>query len=58
MDFDIETVSDMLSLIFKMDKQVDVEFQGKKDSKGVINPKTLALRFNHPQINEGLSKWE
>ncbi len=51
MDFDIETVSDVLSLIFKMDEQIDVEFQGKKNSKGVIDPKTLTLRFNHPQIN-------
>ncbi len=57
MDFDIETVSDVLSLIFKMDEQVDLEFQGKKNSKGVIDPKTLTLRFNHPQINERLAKW-
>ena len=27
MDFDIETVSDLLSLIFKMDEQIDVEFK-------------------------------
>lgn len=57
MDFDIETVSDVLSLIFKMDEQVDLEFQGKKNSKGVIDSKTLTLRFNHPQINERLAKW-
>lgn len=57
MDFDIETVSDVLSLIFKMDEQIDVEFQGKKNTKGVIDPKTLTLRFNHPQINERLVKW-
>ena len=57
MDFDIETVSDVLSLIFKMDEQIDVEFQGKKNSKGVIDPKTLTLRFNHPQINERMAKW-
>ena len=57
LNFDIETVSDVLSLIFKMDEQVDLEFQGKKNSKGVIDPKTLTLRFNHPQINERLAKW-
>ena len=57
MDFNIETVSDVLSLIFKMDEQVDLEFQGKKNSKGVIVPKTLTLRANHPQINERLAKW-
>ncbi|MBP1920168.1 helix-turn-helix domain-containing protein [Youngiibacter multivorans] len=57
MDFDIETVSDVLSRIFKMDEQIDVDFQGKKISKGVIGPITLTLLFNHPQINERLSKW-
>ena len=40
-----------------MDEQIDVEFQGKKNSKGIIDPKTLTLRFNHPQINERLAKW-
>lgn len=30
MDFDIETVSDVLSLIFKLDKQIDLDFRGKK----------------------------
>ena len=40
-----------------MDEQIDVEFQGKKNSKGIIDPKTLTLRFNHPQINERLVKW-
>lgn len=57
MDFDIETVSDVLSLIFKMDEQVDLEFQGKQNSKGVIDPKTLTLRFKQTQINERLAKW-
>ena len=35
MDFDIEPISDVLSLIFKIDEQVDVEFQGKKNLKCV-----------------------
>jgi hypothetical protein len=34
MDIDIETVSDVFTLIFKIDEQVDLEFQGKKNSKG------------------------
>lgn len=57
MDFDIETVSDVLSLIFKMDEQVDVEFQGKKNAKGVIDPNTISLKFNNLRINEKLAKW-
>lgn len=57
MDFDIETVSDVLSLIFKMDEQLDIEFTGKKNKKGEYDPKTLAIRFNNPRINEKLATW-
>lgn len=57
MDFDIETVSDVLSLIFKMDEQLDVEFTGKKNKKGEYDPKSIALRFNSPAINDRLAKW-
>ena len=57
MDFDIETVSDVLSLIFKMDEQIDVEFQGTKNSKGEYDPKTLSIKFNNPAINRKLATW-
>lgn len=38
MDFDIETVSDVLSLIFKMDKQhlMDSSIVVKKGTEGII----------------------
>ncbi len=57
MDFDIETVSDVLSLIFKMDEQLDVVFTGKKNKKGDYAPDSIALKFNNPLINEKLAKW-
>jgi transcriptional regulator with XRE-family HTH domain len=57
MDFDIETVSDVLSLVFKMDEQVDIDFQGTTNEDGTIDPKTLTLRFKHTQINNRLAKW-
>ncbi|MEY8338088.1 helix-turn-helix transcriptional regulator [Lachnospiraceae bacterium 62-35] len=31
MDFDIETVSDVLSLLLKMDEQLDINFESEKD---------------------------
>jgi len=34
MDFDIETVSDMLSLLFKPDDQIDMKFEAEKDEEG------------------------
>ena len=57
MDFDIETVSDVLSLIFKMDEQLDIEFTGKKNKKGEYAPDSISLKFNNPAINDRLAKW-
>ena len=57
MDFDIETVSDVLSLIFKMDEQLDMEFMGKKNKKGEYSPDSISLKFNNPTINDRLAKW-
>lgn len=57
MDFDIETVSDVLSLIFKMDEQLDVEFTGKKNKKGEYAPDSISLKFNNLLINDRLAKW-
>ena len=34
MDFDIETVSDVLSLLFKLDDQIDMKFEADKDDEG------------------------
>ena len=41
MDFDIHTVSDLLSLIFKMNEQLDLNFDSQKDTNGNIIPDTL-----------------
>lgn len=57
MDFDIETVSDVLSLIFKMDEQLNIDFIGKKNKKGEYDPKSISLKFNDPTINDRLAKW-
>ena len=57
MDFDIETVSDVLSLIFKMDEQVDMEFLGKKNKEGIYNPDSITIKFNNPAINRKLATW-
>lgn len=57
MNFDIETVSDVLSLIFKMDEQVDIEFQGKKNKEGIYNPDSITIKFNNPAINRKLATW-
>ena len=57
MDFDIHTVSDLLSLIFKMNEQLDLNFDSQKDTNGNIIPDTLTLSFKNPIINQKLSTY-
>ena len=52
MDFDIETVSDVLSLLFKMDEQVDMKFEADKDEEGNFKPSTVKMFFKNPMINK------
>ena len=47
MDFDIETVSDVLSLLFKMDEQIGMNFEAEKDKNGSYIPATLKISFTH-----------
>lgn len=56
-DFDIETASDVLTLIFKMDEQIDMEIDGEKDIEGNLIPGTICIRFRHPEINNRLAKF-
>lgn len=56
-DFDIETASDVLTLLFKMDEQIDMEIDGEKDSEGNLIPDTICIRFKHPEINSRLAKF-
>ncbi|HJC25259.1 MAG TPA: helix-turn-helix domain-containing protein [Candidatus Eisenbergiella merdavium] len=56
-DFDIETASDVLTLLFKMDEQIDMEIDGEKDSEGNLIPDTIYIRFKHPEINSRLAKF-
>lgn len=52
MDFDIETVSDVLSLLFKLDEQVDMKFEAEKDKNGEFIPSTVKLSFQNAAINQ------
>ena len=53
----INTVSDLLSLIFKMNEQLDLNFDSQKDTNGNIIPDTLTLSFKNPIINQKLSTY-
>lgn len=52
MDFDIETISDVLSLLFKLDDQIDIKFEADKDDEGVFEPSTVKMSFKNPIINK------
>lgn len=52
MDFDIETVSDVLSLLFKLDDQVDMKFEAGKDEEGNFKPSTVKMSFKSNMINK------
>ena len=54
MDFDIETVSDVLSLLFKLDDQIDMKFEADKDDDGNFKPATVKLSFKNNLINKKL----
>ena len=54
MDFDIETVSDVLSLLFKLDEQIDMKFEAEKDDNGEFIPSTVKLSFQNAAINQKL----
>ena len=43
-DFDIETASDVLTLLFKMDEQIDMEIDVEKDSVGNLIASPLIER--------------
>lgn len=54
MDFDIETLSDVLSLLFKLDEQVGMSFEAEKDAEGNYIPKTMKIAFKNHAINKKL----
>jgi transcriptional regulator with XRE-family HTH domain len=54
LDFDIKTVSDLLSLIFKMDEQLDIHFEAEKGNDGAYLPQTLKLSFENELVNQKL----
>ena len=57
MDFKIETVSDILSLLIKMDEQSCMEWTGKKDKKGNYIPSSVHIAFRDDMVNEALARY-
>jgi transcriptional regulator with XRE-family HTH domain len=54
LDFDIKTVSDLLSLIFKMDEQLDMKMEVAKDDTGIYDASSIRLSFSNDTVNQKL----
>ena len=57
LDFNIETVSDVMALITKMDDQIDIHFEAEFDDEGKPVPKTIRLVFDRFAINSKLADY-
>jgi len=55
--FNIKTDADVIAMIFAIEEKVGMQFDGKKDSKGKIDPKTLTLHIDDLFINDALARW-
>ncbi len=54
MNFDIKTISDVLSLILQMDEQLDMNFEAEKDEDGSFISSTIKISFKNPLLNHKL----
>lgn len=54
LDLDIKTVSDLLSLVFKMDEQLSLNFEAQTDESGEYDYRTLKLSFQNDAVNQKL----
>lgn len=57
LDLDISTISDVLSLLFKMDDEIDMNLSADKDEEGNYIPKTLQLSFENSELNRRLCQY-
>jgi len=55
MDFEISTISDVMSLIMKLDKQTNMKIEGQKDKKGNYVPCSISITFTDEKINDALA---
>lgn len=56
-EFDLNTVSDVLSLLMRMDEQTDMTWTAQRDIDGKIIPSTIAFSFNDKKLNEAISNY-
>lgn len=55
LSYEIKTISDVLSILIKLDEQTDLNIIGNKDESGKYIPSSIKLSFDDAQINDALS---
>ena len=56
-DFDVTTVSDALSLLFKLDNLDAMNINYQETTDGIINPETISITFSDPYILVNLAQY-
>lgn len=58
-DFNIETVGDVISILFALDDAIEIEFDGQKKDNGsneyVVG--SVSLKFKDTHLKEFMAKW-
>lgn len=57
MDFEIETVSDVMAVFDKLEAAVEITFHGKKKDDGLIDPEDLSFSFDNKILSDYMSKY-
>ena len=57
LDYDINTVSDVLSLVMKLNEQSPLKISADKDKDGNYIPSSMHMTFEDSQINEAICSY-
>jgi transcriptional regulator with XRE-family HTH domain len=57
MEFELTTVSDVISLLMRMDEQTNMKWSGQKDDNGIYIPASITISFDDTKLNEALSEY-
>mgnify|MGYP000550338250 CR=1 FL=1 len=57
LDFNINTISDVLSLIIKLDEQAPLKIQSATDSNGNYIPEGIQISFDDQNINKAICSY-
>jgi len=56
MDLEIETISDVLAILYHLDRQVDMVVDGKRDEGHLLIPGTVSFRFTNTDLSRYIAE--